>query len=111
MPSLPRWKLIAFLFAIPVISGAIFQFDYARTESAWIAERRKELGAPRTAELEKWSIEAICKDATNRARVLECTSQPRLARLRTLASTTAVGTAFLLLWIWWAGQKSRRDRQ
>lgn len=111
MPDLPRWKLIAFLFAIPVISGAIFQFDYARTESAWIAERRKELGPARTAELEKWTIDAVCRDAMNRARLPECSSQPRLARLRTLAVITAAGTALLLLWIWWAGQRSRRDRQ
>ena len=111
MPNSHRWKLIAFLFAIPIVSGAIFEFEYARTQSDWMAEERRALPSAGAKELQKWSLGAICADATNRARVQQCVSQTRLGKLRTTAAITATITMLLLLWIWWAGQRSRRDRR
>ena len=37
-----RWKQIAFLFAVPVIAGAIFQFELQYERSDWMDAVRKD---------------------------------------------------------------------
>jgi Zn-dependent protease with chaperone function len=105
-----QWKLIAFLFAIPVIAGAVFQLKHESARSEWIDAVRKDFPSASAMQLQGRTLDAVCADAKFRDLPL-CLSDNRFTALRTLAVATAAVTVALLLFIWWAGQRSRRDRR
>jgi Zn-dependent protease with chaperone function len=110
MADLRRWKLIAFLFAIPVIAGAVFQLKHESARSEWMDAVRKDFPSASAMQLQGRSLDAVCTDANFHSLPL-CLEDDRFTALRTLAVTTAAATVALLLLIWWAGQRSRRDRR
>jgi hypothetical protein len=68
-----RWKQLAFLFAIPVVAAAVFQFGYQREKSEWLDAVRIDFPSATAAELQERSLDATCADVKRRGvRALPC---------------------------------------